>query len=138
VSYDDIKSGVVILYPYLWSQEAKRGETEGRKHRPSVVAIRVARINRSDLLILFPITTKAPKTECFAVEIPELEKRRAGLDIILRQWLILDECNEETIPGSYYLEPDARIGAFSKPFLLPLIREFIARRESVKVTSRKD
>ncbi|WP_425960310.1 hypothetical protein [Rhizobium nepotum] len=29
--FDEIETAVVIRYPYLWSREASRGETEGRK-----------------------------------------------------------------------------------------------------------
>ena len=138
MSYADLKSGAVINYPCLWSREASRGETEGRKYRPSAVAVRVPRAGKSDLVILFPITTKEPEANRLASEIPETEKRRAGLDTILRQWIILDECNEETIPGSYYLEPETPLGHFSKKFFLPLIREFIMRRETVQIISRRD
>ena len=36
MSYDELQSGVVLHYPYLWGREADRGETEGRKQRPTV------------------------------------------------------------------------------------------------------
>lgn len=43
--FDEIETAVVIRYPYLWSREASRGETEGRKGRPVVVGVRLARPN---------------------------------------------------------------------------------------------
>jgi hypothetical protein len=138
VSYEAFTSGAVVFYPYLWSREAQRGETGGRKHRPTVVAVRVPRPDRPDLVILFPITTKLPEPGRFAAEVPEMEKRRAGLDPSLRQWIILDECNEESIPGSYYLEPEPALGKFSKRFFLPLVLDFIKRRERVRIVSRRD
>lgn len=138
MSYDAIVSGAVIAYPYLWSREAARGETEGRKRRPSVVAVRVARAGRPDLVILFPITTKAPETGRLAAEVPEPEKRRAGLDGHLRQWIVLDECNAEAIPGTHYLEPEPPLGRFSRRFFLPLVMEFIRRREGVRIVRRRD
>ena len=137
MTYDAIKSGVIIIYPFLWSRQAALGESEGRKHRPVVVAVRVPHPNKNDLLILFPITTKQPSHGQFAVEVPETKKYRAGLDPMLRQWIILDECNEDEIPGSYYVEPVPPVGAFSKRFFLPLVLDFIKRRERTRVTARR-
>jgi hypothetical protein len=34
VSRDELRTGCVIRFPYLWVREAERGETEGRKPRP--------------------------------------------------------------------------------------------------------
>ena len=123
MNFDDIKTGCIIPYPYLWAHEADRGETEGRKQRPVAVGVRLQRQD-GDALLLFPITTKEPSADRLAVEIPDIEKRRAGLDTTMRLWLILDEYNLDTVGTSYYLEPEPPIGRFSKAFLLPLLREF--------------
>lgn len=127
MSYDDIQTACVVRYPYLWAREATKGETEGRKSRPVAVGVRLARA-AGDLILFFPITTKQPEPERFAVEIPTIEKQRAGLDRDLRLWIILDEYNSDIVGRSFYLEPDPPIGKFSKAFFLPLMREFIARR----------
>lgn len=86
--------------------------------------------------LFFPITTKQPEPNRFAVEIPAIEKRRAGLDVDLRLWIILDEFNSDIIGRSFYLEPEPPIGHFSKAFFLPLLKEFIARRRSSAEVSR--
>lgn len=135
MSYDDIQTACVIRYPYLWAREAHRGETEGRKDRPVAVGVRVSRPS-ADLLLLFPITTKDPGPARFASEIPQIEKRRAGLDPDLRLWIIFDEYNTDLVGQSFYLEPDPPIGRFSKAFFLPLIRAFIARRKSLSAVNR--
>ncbi len=127
MSYDDIQTACVVRYPYLWAREATKGETEGRKSRPVAVGVRLARAD-GDLVLFFPITTKEPGPERFAVEVPTIEKQRAGLDRDLRLWIILDEYNSDVVGRSFYLEPDPPIGKFSKAFFLPLMREFIARR----------
>jgi len=80
VSLDAFRTGCVIQFPFLWVREAKRGETEGRKPRPVAVGVRIARPKGEDLLVLFPITSQPPSPGRFAAEIPEMEKRRAGLD----------------------------------------------------------
>jgi hypothetical protein len=127
VSFEQILTGAVIRYPYLWAREAHGGETEGRKDRPVAVGVRLRRLD-GDLILLFPITSSEPQTARFSVELPAIEKRRAGLDPTLRLWLILDEFNTDVVGRSFYLEPIPPIGRFSKAFFLPLLREFVARR----------
>ncbi len=90
MSEDELRTGCVIRFPYLWVREAERGETEGRKPRPVAVGVRIARPKGEDLLVLFPITSQRPSSDRFAAEIPEMEKRRAGLDVTLRLWVILE------------------------------------------------
>jgi hypothetical protein len=127
----------VIRFPYLWVPEAERGETEGRKSRPVAVGVRITRPKGEDLLVLFPITSQPPAPERFSAEIPEMEKRRAGLDVTLRLWIILDEYNQDTIGQSFYLEPQPPLGRFSKAFFLPLMTEFIARRTKARGVNRQ-
>ncbi|MGD0641786.1 MAG: hypothetical protein ABSC22_13650 [Roseiarcus sp.] len=136
MSFDALRTGAVIRYPYLWVREAGRGETEGRKARPSAVGVRLARANGEDVILLFPITSKAPERERFAIEIPETEKRRAGLDRDVRLWIVLDEFNEDIVGRSFYFEPEAPLGRFSKAFFLPVMKAFIARRAHARGVSR--
>lgn len=88
------------------------------------------------MVLFFPITTKQPAAEQFAFEIPNTEKRRAGLDADLRLWIILDEYNSDLIGRSFYIEPEPPLGYFSKAFFLPILCEFIARRRAVVEVSR--
>ena len=136
MSFEAIRSGVVVRYPYLWAREAAKGETEGRKPRPAAVGVRIPRAGAGDMLLLFPITTKEPPPTRFAAEIPEMEKRRAGLDSGLRLWIILDEYNQDVIGQSFYLEPGPPLGRFSKAYFLPLMKEFIARRSRAQGVNR--
>lgn len=135
MSFGDIQTASVIRYPYLWVREADRGETEGRKHRPAAVGVRLPRSD-GDMLLLFPITTKEASKGRFSAEIPATEKRRAELDGDLRLWIIFDEYNTDIVGQSFYLEPESPMGRFSKAFFLPLLRAFIARRTSLKSVDR--
>ncbi len=99
------------------------------------VGVRIPRAD-GDLVLFFPITTKQPRPNRFAVEIPAIEKRRTGLDVDLRLWIILDEFNSDIIGRSFYLEPEPPIGRFSKAFFLPILREFLARRKSLAEVKR--
>ncbi len=136
MTFDDIRTASVIRYPYLWARESVRGETEGRKPRPAAVGVRLPVPDGGDLLLLFPITKSQPALDRFAVEIPETEKRRAGLDQSLRLWIILDEYNQDIVGQSFYLAPDCSMGRFSKAFFLPLMKEFIARRARTRGVNR--
>jgi hypothetical protein len=136
VSFDAFRTATVVRYPYLWAREAAKGETEGRKPRPAAVGVRIPRPTGDDLLVLFPITTKEPAPSRFAAEIPDAEKRRAGLAGEMRLWIVLDEYNQDVIGRSYYLEPGRPLGRFSKAFFLPLMKEFIARRTLARGVSR--
>ncbi len=107
MSFDDIRSGAVIRYPYLWDREPNAARQRGRKGRPTAVGLRLERPNGGDVLILFPIASKEPETGRLAVEIPEIEKRRSGLSIDMRLWIILDEANQDQIGRSFYLMPRA-------------------------------
>lgn len=69
------------------------------------------------MVLFFPITTKQPETDRFSIEIPAIEKRRAGAD--MRLWIILDEYNSDIIGHSFYLEPEPPVGRFSKAFFSP-------------------
>jgi hypothetical protein len=135
-SFDLIRSGSVIAYPYLWEREALSGETSGRKSRPSAVVIRKPSAN-GDILALLAITSKAPAGGQTAIEIPEAEKRRAGLDGDLRLWIVLDEYNVDVVGSSFYLEPQKPIGSFSRAFFLPVFERFVhelPKRKAIKRT----
>lgn len=136
MSFEDLRTGAVLLFPYLWAREAAQGETEGRKPRPVAVGVRIPKPNGEDVLVLFPITSKEPSRGRFAAEIPDIEKRRAGLDGALRLWIILDEYNQDVIGQSFYLEPEPPLGYFSKAFFLPLLQAFIERRAQARMVDR--
>lgn len=137
MSFDSLRTGAVIRFPYLWAREAARGESEGRKFRPVAVGVRIPKPDGEDVLVLFPITSQEPARGRFAAEIPDTEKRRAGLDGAMRLWLILDEYNQDLIGRSFYLEPEPPLGYFSKAFFLPLLQEFIRRRAQAQGVQRQ-
>lgn len=86
--------------------------------------------------MLFAITSKSPDASRYAIEIPETEKRRAGLDGDMRLWIILDEYNTDDVGRSFYLEPEPPLGRFSKAFFLPMMRDFLARRSLMSAVNR--
>lgn len=137
MSFDHVQTASVIRYPFLWHREFEQGETEGRKPRPTVVAVRLVRPSGEDVLVLLPITSKPPSPGRKAVEIPKKEKRMAGLQADLRLWIVLDEYNLDFVGKSYYLSPEAKLGRFSKAFFGPVAMDFVKGRETAKGVNRK-
>lgn len=114
---DGPKLGDVWQYPFLWSAEAARGETEGRKQRPVALTMMSQTVDGEIQALFVPVTTKNPGKHPFSLEVPEIERRRAGLDAQIRLWVICDEANTDLPSRSYYFEPDGRLGNFSSPFV---------------------
>ena len=137
-SFEHVQSGSVINYPYLWFREADRGETDGRKLRPSAVALRLKRDGGADLIVLLAITSKQPAPSQTAMEIPDSEKRRAGLEPDKRLWVVLDEYNTDTVGESFFLIPSASAGHFGKAFFLSLLRAFSKVRLQVRRVKRSE
>lgn len=138
MSFDDIRTGSVVLYPYLWEREQQRGETEGRKPRETAVGLRLEREGEDDALILLSITSTPPKSGEAAVEVPETERHRAGLDRGKRLWIMLSEFNYDVVGQSFYLEPVPPLGKFSDAFFKPIVARIIkaAQTQAAKAVRR--
>ncbi|MEQ1952262.1 hypothetical protein [Mesorhizobium sp. CN2-181] len=136
MGFEELQTGVVISSPFLWAREAAAGETEGRKRRPVAVALRLARPG-GDAVVLLPTTTQPPARERNAVEVPETEKQRAGLDTSVRCWIMLDEFNTDIIGKSYYLEPEPPLGVFSRAFFAPVARRFVGHVKAARKVDRR-
>ena len=137
-SFDHMQSGSVINYPFLWFREADRGETDGRKMRPTAVALRLKTDSGIDPIVLLAITSKQPTSSQAAMEIPESEKRRAGLDHDKRLWVVLDEYNSDTVGQSFYIALSSLVGHFGKTFFLSLLRAFAKVRLSARHVERRE
>jgi hypothetical protein len=137
---DAPKAGDVLRYPYLWARQAGRGETEGRKTRPCAVILALRTGSGQTELRLCAVTTQPPQTGTHAVEVPEIERRRAGLDVGLPLWVIVDEHNVDVFEQSFYIEPQSQIGTFSSAFTKDLQAEMILalRQRNSKAVRRRD
>lgn len=136
---DRPKAGDIWNYPYLWARENLRGETEGRKPRPCLLAFLLHLSEGQETALLLAITSQPPHPGQPAIEVPAIEKRRAGLDHDITLWIILDERNEDIPQQSFYFEPDGRSGAFSASFTrqVQLAKiNAIKARKSLKVSRR--
>jgi hypothetical protein len=106
--------GSIILYPYR-----DDGETEGRKKRPICLVLRLADPQRAiHHLMLLAISSQPPRPDQVAMEVPDTERRRAGLSRYPRAWIVLSEYNYDIAEQSWYYEPNSPpLGAFSAPFV---------------------
>lgn len=114
--------GQVFDYHYLWKWQADRGETEGRKKRPSCVVIVVTNAAGQHVMFIAPITSKTPDKGRKALQIPETEARRANLDSDVPLWVVLDELNADVLETSYTLEERSARGSFSPAFTDTILR----------------
>lgn len=136
-----LRAGQVIDYPYLWAWQQDRGESEGRKMRPTcvVVALRSASDGLTHLALL-AITTQPPQGDRLALEVSDIECRRAGLTDLKRCWIVVDEYNYDVVERSWYIERGSEIhGRFSKAFMMKLAAAFAeAGRQSRRRINRTD
>jgi len=89
---------MVVRYSFLWSSEARAGETEGRKDRPCVIVTAVKRIADGRFRVrVLPITHR-PSDAARSIAVPSKVKRYLGLDVDA-SWIVLDELNEFIWPG---------------------------------------
>jgi hypothetical protein len=130
--------GSVILYPYLWLSQREDGETEGRKERPTCLLLSVLD-PAQDIhhLLLLAISSQPPNPDQTAMEVPAIERRRAGLNRYPNAWIVISEYNYDIAERSYYYEPNLPVlGRFSAPYL----REIAAavRHTLTRQTARID
>lgn len=117
----DLRPGDVVRYPYLWRWQHGRGETEGRKDRPVCVLIAARSHDGLTHLALLAISSREPSADQAAIEIPEIECRRAGLSEWKRAWITISEYNYDIAERSWHLDMNQPpLGRFSKPFMTRL------------------
>jgi len=116
---NELTQGAVIRYPYLWGSQQDTGETEGRKTRPACVVLRLPDTETQiHHLIILAISSKPPLEHQRSLEIPDIERQRAGLSRYPRAWVIVSEYNYDIEERSWYYAPGAkRLGTFSAKFL---------------------
>lgn len=133
---DTLSRGSVITYPFLWSREAARGETEGRKRRETVIVSRFV-LDGADHIALLPITASRPADGTSAYELPETEIRRIARGGRTRLWVILSEVNIDIVGDSFYIEPGCKIGELSPRVFVEVWHAFLKASAHARAVSRK-
>lgn len=112
-------SGTVFAYPYLWNDDRSKGRTDS-KDRTTCLAIRrdVAGVEGAIVshLMLLAITDKVWDGQR-GLRIPDIEKRRAGLDVQRPAFVVVSEYNYDVLPTSWHYAPGSRTyGTFGPSF----------------------
>lgn len=115
-------AGQVFDYHYLWKWQDEKGETEGRKKRPSCMVVVMVNTEGQHVLFISPITSKQPASDRLAIAIPETEAHRARLDTSIPLWVIVDELNVDVLEASYTLEDRTPRGQFGPAFTDTILR----------------
>lgn len=136
MKFPDLTRGSVIRYSFLWSREAGRGETEGRKSRESVIVSRF-QFDDKDQIVLIPITASGPTQDQIAYELPETEVRRLSRGGKTRLWIILSEVNFDIVGESFHIEPDCRVGELSPRVFAEIWKQFLDALATAKRVDRK-
>lgn len=126
------KAGHVFDYHYLWKWQNNLGETEGRKSRPSCMALVTQNTAGQHVLFIVPITSKEPEGNRVAIRVPETEAHRAKLDTHIPLWVMVDEMNVDILEASYTLENRTPRGQFGPAFTDSILRAV----QSVRKTGR--
>ena len=132
------KAGQVFGYHYLWKWQATRGETEGRKKRPSCVAVVVVNEAGKHVLFIAAITSKEPRPDQVGIAVPETEARRAKLDVSIPLWGMVNALNADVLESSYTLDERSPRGAFSPAFTDKIVRgvQSVRQAGALRLTRR--
>jgi hypothetical protein len=92
--------GLVIRYAFVWQYEHQQGATQGSKNRPCLIVGRQPKPSGGMLVTVVPITHSPPREvgNNYVRLTPE-DCQAIGLDDD-PQWIVLDEMNRFTWPGS--------------------------------------
>ena len=95
----DPQPGLVVRYDFLWKEEEKAGQVDGRKDRPCLI-LAVKKSSQSDQereVLLCPITHTPSIAAEKAVEVPVAMARHLQLDDD-RMWIKTDQLNTVVWP----------------------------------------
>ena len=130
--------GAVFAYPFQWSDER---HVENPKSRTTCLAIRrkTAIFRGSAIVHLFLLgISDRPRPHQTAIEIPPMEKRRAGLHEDRPAFVVISEYNYDALPHSWHYEPNSTdYGSFSPAFTERVRRDFLQRIKD-RLTARSD
>ena len=119
-------AGEVFRYPFLWKREQMAGETEGRKKRPVCIAVTIAKNDGETVVFILAVTTQPPLPTRQALEVPQIESQRVGLETHVRKWIMLDEINTDVVERSCVWDDRKPLGAFSPVFTAKIQSSLVA------------
>nr|WP_234825844.1 hypothetical protein [Sinorhizobium meliloti] len=101
-----------------------------------MVAVRGANDGLTHLALL-AITTQPPQADRIALEVHEVECRRAGLSDRKRCWIVVDEYNYDVAERSWYIGPDEQALGPASASRYSCADRWHGHRGRVKMQARK-
>ena len=119
--------GSVFAYPYLWRVDRNRIDHPKERTTCLTVARQVRRVGGATLVHLFLLAiSDRPRPDQEVIELPEIEKRRAGLDPARPAYVVLSEYNYDVLPHSWWYDPNSKdYGRFGRGFTDQIVRRFL-------------
>ncbi|WP_413993377.1 hypothetical protein ACMDCR_15575 [Labrys okinawensis] len=112
----DREPGDVFHYPYLWAHDHAKG-IDNPKDRTACLVFQTKTNPGVTQLVILAISDQAPVDSEDAIEVPEIELRRGGLNFARRAFVHVSEYNLDTLPFSTSYDPNSRsFGRFSRSF----------------------
>jgi hypothetical protein len=135
---NSFSEGDVIIYPYRWAEELAQGRSiDGAKDRPCCLVVSAVNAQNHTVIFLAAISSKPPRADQKAIAIPEMERRRAGLEKYPEAWVYVDELNSDQPGSSWYLEPQTPLGTFGRAFLIKVAVAVRQHARASRIVSRK-
>lgn len=135
---DAFVEGDIIRYAYRWVAERDEDRSvEGSKDHPCCLVLLVRDAAGRPTIFLAPISSKPPRADQKALNIPDTERRRAGLERHVDAWIYIDEVNADLLHESWYLTPQAPMGSFSRSYLSKIAAAIRANITSAKGVVRR-
>jgi PemK-like, MazF-like toxin of type II toxin-antitoxin system len=96
---EEPRVGQIVDHYFLWLDERKAGQVEGRKARPCLIIAVEPQQHGEPRVTVLPITSQPPRAAANVVAIPDEVKGRVSLDRLRPAWIVIDEANMFTWPG---------------------------------------
>ena len=113
MTIDRYKEGHIVRYAYLWKWQRDLG-------RDAACVALTFRNDAQNLthLVMLAMSGTPPTADQTAIEIPQLELKRAGLTDAKRGWITVSEYNYDILEQSWDFPINSPPqGRFSRPFL---------------------
>lgn len=138
-----LRRGLILNHCYVWFLDFDAGdELSDRTHPVIVISIKPQPLLGATRVLVLAITHSPPQVANAAVEIPDEIKAAAGLDAH-RQWVVVNEANAFTWPGSDLRNvprrdpPSPVYGTMPTDFLTVIISAYVAHRKADPTGARE-
>jgi hypothetical protein len=123
----DRVTGDVFHYPYLWLSDHERG-IDNPKNRTTCLVLKTKDPPGITHLVILAISDRLPDNPEDAIEAPQIEVQRGGLNPARRAFVNISEYNVDALPFSHHYDPNSpTFGRFSRSFAELLARSLAAK-----------